>query len=678
MRKGKPWQRAASAVLSVLMFFSTFSSNIAYALEDPVITDDSGVVTESLEAEQPADTVTSEAVSSPSEDDTASSQPAESENTTGAPEETVTPEATATPAPEPEATPTAEPSATPSATPEPTEEPSATPSPTPELTGEPSATPSPTPEATVAPEETESPTEEFVAVAIEDATEGQIEAELGQELTLYAHLNRDDVALSYQWYKRYVEPIDNSEYDESLEEYDYATEEPTTYGYLNEGKTPAETLAENPDATWSGIELYRAVADAMKAIGADPSNINIAFNTRNYALEGFDIHAENVDGNIVIYADSDTEHATATLDENNEFVFVENGEDHSTDEQEVAAQSIATPESASLVSSMLDNGWEAIEGATGSDYTHTVDEYDAYTTYRCVITIEDADYIQAAKDALIASGADTDKLTDDAMDNTLVAEATISIPSMENTEEDSFGELSLEDQLKARLALSGISTYAAGVSLDSQSNPQWVVGLSAGMEYLTADMYAKIYGEDGKGGWLAEGRITGQQADRMWSYISGNFSGYGTANVLNDDGMPTGGTRTYQSFTLTDGNKLEINSDWYGKTVYFRYRNKSIVGNTDRGAAVSVPAAGRGTTYKDAVQVLFCYTVEENGTVYPLTIKEYVNQATSNGYSANGLAHITLNTISCNTFNVDPDRYLKDAEGCDSFTTEKVVPYNYL
>lgn len=665
MQKGKPWQRAASAALSVLMFFSTFSSNVAYALESPVITDENGIVTEALEAEQPSDTVTSEAVSSSSEEDTVSSQPAESENPAGEPEETVTPEVTATPAPEPEATPTAEPSATPSATPEPTEEPS--------------ATPSPTPEATVTPEETESPTEEFVAVAIEDATEGQVEAELGQELTLYAHLNRDDVALSYQWYKRYVEPIDNSEYDESLDEYGYAADEPTTYGYLSEGKTPAETLAENPDATWSGIELYRAVADAMNAIGADPSSINIAFNTRNYALEGFDIRAENVDGNIVIYADSETEHATATLDENNEFVFVENGEDHSADEQEVGTQSIATPESASLVSSMLDNGWEVIEGATGSDYTHTVDEFDAYTTYRCVITIDDAEYIQAAKDALIANGADAEKLTDDTMDNTLVAEATINIPSLNKNDEDPYNDLALEDQLKARLALSGISTYAAGVSLDSQSNPQWVVGLSAGMEYLTADMYAKIYGEDGKGGWLAEGKVTPQQADMYWSYIgSHGFNQQLYANVLNDDGLPTGQTRLYASFGLTDGNKLEINSDWYGKTVYFRYHNSNVVGNTDMGAAVSIPASGRGTTYKDAVQVLFCYTKEENGTVYPLTIKEYVSQATSNGYSANGLAHITLNTISCNTFNVDPDRYLKDAEGCDSFTTEKVVHYNYM
>ena len=90
-------------------------------------------------------------------------------------------------------------------------------------------------------------------------------------------------------------------------EYDYSDAEPTTYGYLNEDKTPAETLAENPDATWSGIELYRAVADAMAAIGADASNINIEFNTRNYALEGFEITAANVDGNIVISADKDNE-----------------------------------------------------------------------------------------------------------------------------------------------------------------------------------------------------------------------------------------------------------------------------------------------------------------------------------------------------------------------------------
>ena len=632
MQKGKTWQRVASAVLAVMMTMSTFSSTIAYAAEP--ITADSSLVTDAVSESTSTETV--EAL------DSASSSSSEEEITepVGTPVPTEMPDETDSS--EPEATP--EPTEVPTSTPEPTETPDAT------------ATPEPTevPEATETPDVDKS---DFVAVSLaDDATEGQVEAEIGDEVTFNAHVNRNDVNLHYQWYKRFIEPQD-TDYDMDVMEYDYSDAEPTAYGYLNEDKTPAETLADNPDATWSGIELYRAVADAMAAIGADASNINIEFNTRNYALEGFEITAANVDGNIVISADKDNEHATATLNENNEFVFTENTTN------DVAVQSAETEQSEESQDTLTANGWEAIEGATSDTYTHTIDEYDAYTTYRCVITIDDDNYIAAAKEELIANGADESKLTDDTLDNTITTEITVSIPSMEKSEDEMYNDLSVEDKLKQRLALSGIATYAAGVQLDSQTNPQWVTGLSAGMEYLTADMYAKIYGQDGKGGWLAEGKITPKQADRYWSYINSNgFSGYSTANVLDSNGFPTGATRTYKSFTLTDG-KLEINSEWYGKTVYFRYHNSNIVGNTATGAAVSIPASGRGTSYKDAVQVLFCYTVEENGSVYPLTIKEYVNQATSNGYSQNGMAHITLNTVSCNDFNVDPDRYLKDAEG---------------
>jgi hypothetical protein len=632
MQKGKTWQRVASAVLAVMMTMSTFSSTIAYAAEP--ITTDSSLVTDAVSESTSTETV--EAL------DSASSSSSEEEITepVGTPVPTEMPDETDSS--EPEATP--EPTEVPTSTPEPTETPDAT------------ATPEPTevPEATETPDVDES---DFVAVSLaDDATEGQVEAEIGDEVTFNAHVNRNDVNLHYQWYKRFIEPQD-TDYDMDVMEYDYSDAEPTTYGYLNEDKTPAETLADNPDATWSGIELYRAVADAMAAIGADASNINIEFNTRNYALEGFEITAANVDGNIVISADKGNEHASATLNENNEFVFTE------STTNDVTAQSAETEQSDESQDTLTANGWEAIEGATSDTYTHTIDEYDAYTTYRCVITIDDDNYIAAAKEELIANGADESKLIDDTLNNTITTEITVSIPSMEKSEDEMYNDLSVEDKLKQRLALSGIATYAAGVQLDSQTNPQWVTGLSAGMEYLTADMYAKIYGQDGKGGWLAEGKITPKQADRYWSYINSNgFSGYSTANVLDSDGLPTGATRTYKSFTLTDG-KLEINSEWYGKTVYFRYHNSNIVGNTATGAAVSIPASGRGTSYKDAVQVLFCYTVEENGSVYPLTIKEYVNQATSNGYSQNGMAHITLNTVSCNDFNVDPDRYLKDAEG---------------
>lgn len=632
MQKGKTWQRVASAVLAVMMTMSTFSSTIAYAAEP--ITADSSLVTDAVSESTSTETV--EAL------DSASSSSSEEEITepVGTPVPTEMPDETDSS--EPEATP--EPTEVPTSTPEPTETPDAT------------ATPEPTevPEATETPDVDES---DFVAVSLaDDATEGQVEAEIDDEVTFNAHVNRNDVNLHYQWYKRFIEPQD-TDYDMDVMEYDYSDVEPTTYGYLNEDKTPAETLADNPDATWSGIELYRAVADAMAAIGADASNINIEFNTRNYALEGFEITAANVDGNIVISADKGNEHASATLNENNEFVFTE------STTNDVTAQSAETEQSDESQDTLTAYGWEAIEGATSDTYTHTIDEYDAYTTYRCVITIDDDNYIAAAKEELIANGADESKLTDDTLDNTITTEITVSIPSMEKSEDEMYNDLSVEDKLKQRLALSGIATYAAGVQLDSQTNPQWVTGLSVGMEYLTADMYAKIYGQDGKGGWLAEGKITPKQADRYWSYINSNgFSDYNTANVLDSDGFPTGATRTYKSFTLTDG-KLEINSEWYGKTVYFRYHNSNIVGNTATGAAVSIPASGRGTSYKDAVQVLFCYTVEESGVTLPLTIKSYVQQATSNGYTQNGMAHITLNTVSCNDFNIDPDRYLKDAEG---------------
>lgn len=635
MSKGKTWQRVASAFLAAVMTFSTFSTTIAYAAE---ATTDSSITTDAV-----SDTDAAEEVDAT--DSAASSSTTEGEVTK--PEATEAPAATETPdetdATEPEETPA--PTEAPTPTPEPTESPEAT------------AEPEPTEE----PEETETPDvseSDFVAVGLaDDATEGQIDAEIGDEVTFNAHVNRDDVNLQYQWYKRFIEP-QTTEYDEDLMEYDYGGDEPTAYGFLVEGKTPAEVLAENPDAGWSGIELYRAVVSAMEAIGADTSNVNIEFGTRNYALEGFTITAAMVDGNVVISADKDNEHATGTLNENNEFAFAESSNnDIAVQPAEVQTEEEVDPDSLEA------NGWEAIEGATSDTYTHTVDEYDAYTTYRCVITIADDDYIAAAKQALVALGADESKLTDDALDNTFMSEITIHIPSMDADEEDRDADLSVEDKLKQRLALSGISTYAAGVQLDNQSNPQWVVGLSAGMEYLTADMYAKIYGQDGKGGWLAEGKITPQQADMYWTYIaSGGFSSRSTANVLDSDGLPTGETRKYRSFNLTDG-KLEINSEWYGKTVYFRYCNTNIVGNTATGTAVSVPAAGRGTSYKDAVQVLFCYVIEENGITLPLTIKEYVTQATHNGYSANNMAHVTLNTISANSFNIDPDQYLKDAEG---------------
>lgn len=641
----KIWQRVASAALAMIMSVSTVGTTVAYAAEQSITIEDSAVAEpETLTLDDATADTDASTPAEESESDSASSS-------TEQEEVTETPVVTETPSPTSEATATPEPTASP--------EPSASPSPTPEATASPSPVPSEEPEATQTPAVSTSETADsgFSAIVFDGATEGQLEVSLGQEVTLSAHLSRDDVDVSYQWFKHSEEKT-TEKYDKDDMVFDYGEDEPTSYGFLVSDQTPAEVLAENPDATWSGIELYLAVADALREIGQDPSEINIAFATRNYALEGFDIHAEMVDGQPVIYADSDTEHAVGKLNEDNEFVFTSTSDDNSVDTQSEDSSSM------SLIDSMLAAGWEAIEGATSETYTHTIDEADAYTTYRCVVTINDTDYIEAAKAALIASGADEAALTSDTMNNTMMTEVTFSIPELDNVDSETgdskLDVLDTEDLIKVKLAAAGISTYGASVGLDSQTNPQWIVGLSAGMEYLTADMYAKIYGPEG---WLTTGQITAEQADRYWTYLSGSAKDLVTANTLDDSGFPTGGVRYYASFDFTDGNKLEINSDWYGKTVYFRYYNPNVVGNTDQGTAVSIPAAGRGTTYKDAVQVLFCYTVEQDGTTLPLTIKQYVTNATNNGYTENGMAHITLNTFSCNNFNIDPERYLKDAAG---------------
>ena len=92
----------------------------------------------------------------------------------------------------------------------------------------------------------------------------------------------------------------------------------------------------------------------------------------------------------------------------------------------------------------------------------------------------------------------------------------------------------------------------------------------------------------------------------------------GTANVLDDNSFPTGATRQYMEFPLTDGNMLEVNSEWYGQTVYFRPHNSNNAW-TVTGTAVEVPAytavirdadknnygtGASGTKYKDAVVFL--------------------------------------------------------------------------
>ena len=162
--------------------------------------------------------------------------------------------------------------------------------------------------------------------------------------------------------------------------------------------------------------------------------------------------------------------------------------------------------------------------------------------------------------------------------------------------------------------------------------------------------------------WLAEGRITQAQADMYWTKL--DFSTSHTANVIDKStGLPTGQTRKYIGFRLTDGNKMEVLSEWYGKTVYFRQN-----GATGTGTAVEIPASTKvgqaGEQYKEAVTILSGY-IPDAGTPYYGGIAS----VGSNNYYENG-THITMYTVKVNSFNENPDAYLMDAEGnyrMDSF-----------
>ena len=125
-------------------------------------------------------------------------------------------------------------------------------------------------------------------------------ANVGDTVTLGVDLNREDVQVTYQW--QVLRRPSNSDTDaEPI--YNYAENEPTWYVFPLEGVSEHEALQANPDMTWNGIETYLAIVDALDEIGEDSTAVSLAWRTENYALEGYAIHAANVDGQVQIYAD---------------------------------------------------------------------------------------------------------------------------------------------------------------------------------------------------------------------------------------------------------------------------------------------------------------------------------------------------------------------------------------
>ena len=489
-------------------------------------------------------------------------------------------------------------------------------------------------------------TPDFTPLAIvEDAGE-LLQAKVGDEVTMSVALNRDDVAVQYQWQKWYApEPatVEDAVYDYTDAEGDLT---PTWYNYLVGDKKEAELLAENPDASWQGMELWTASRDAFEAIGESADELTFAWKTRNFALDGFAITAEKTEDSVVLFADKDDEHYVASKNDEGAYEFV----------------STQSSKSATIT-------WENIEGATEASFTHVVEENDRNTMYRCQVTIVDEVYLKQLKAYQNATQEDVvseDSETADSVKTEETPAATeVPVATTETVEADntilysaqkSFELPETMEEFSQKVATRFFSLARIDSNGPALSNDrQWIVGVNNNYEYITAKTYARVQQ------WLSEGRITQDQADMYWTKLA---EGSHTANVIDaQTGLPTGETRQYIGYLLTDGNKMEVLSDWYGETVYFRQ-----AGATGTGTAIEIPASTNvgeaGEQYKSAVTMLSAY-ISDAGTVYAGGTQSV---GSNNYYEDN--THIRLYTVEVNNFNRDPNKYLMDAEGnyrMDSF-----------
>lgn len=489
-------------------------------------------------------------------------------------------------------------------------------------------------------EDDEQPEDEpFEPLAILEPENGAtVQAAVGEEVTFQASVSREDVAVAYQW-QRYQRPAQGIVNAEAL--YDYDDGDTTEYRYVLDGMTEAQALAMNPDMLWPGIEMYHAVVAALDDIGADSSDVRIAWKTENFALEGYAISAAEVDGGLEVYADKDGERHVARLNQDGEWAF---GEAEAKQES--------------------DGTWQNIEGAVDPEYTFTVAERDYDASFRCEVTILDEGYLARCLALLEEQGVELNEEQKAAQQK--LYSLTMKVESGEE-------EILPADEAMTFSAARSMLRAAANTTPHLSADAQWVEGLSGNYEYITKDCYDRVTA------WYKEKKITKAQYDMFWTYLHPlGWNGAVQVNVLDSKGFPTGKTRICNGFDLTDG-MLEVNSEWYGKTVYFR-----VAGSGGTGTAINIPAytdltvdengnyveSATGTLYKKAITFLNPY-VPDVKSMY----KNFLGHTTDGegwlkSQGADNLPngsrtdmHIQIYTVDCESFNADPQRYMVDAEG---------------
>lgn len=319
--------------------------------------------------------------------------------------------------------------------------------------------------------ENEPEDEPFEALVILDPENGAaVQAGVGEEVTFKAPVSREDVAVAYQW-QRFQKPAAGSVQTEAL--YDYAEGETTEYWYALDDMREAEALAMNPDMLWPGIEMYYATVAALDEIGADSSDVSIAWKTPNFALEGYTISAAETESGIEVYADKDDERHVAHLNENSEWEFGEAEE---------------KPETT--------GAWLNIEGANGPEYAFTVEERDYDASFRCEVTVLDEVYLEQCLSILEEQGIE---LTEEqrAAEQKLYSV----VMSVENGKEEALPE---DEPMTFSMARSMLRAAASGKPQLS-ADAQWIEGLDGNYQYITKDTYDRV------SEWLAKGEITETQ-----------------------------------------------------------------------------------------------------------------------------------------------------------------------
>ena len=470
-------------------------------------------------------------------------------------------------------------------------------------------------------------------------------AQIGENIQFAVELNRDDVDVSYQW-QRLQEY--SSETFEMNPIYQYGDEEPTWYSFVLEDINETQYLIEHPDATWPGIETYYAITEALREIGEDTSNLSIAWHTPNFALQGYSISAVRESGEPKIYASKDGNLYTASLGADGKWTF--------TDE---AAEAMET--------------WVDIENATEAIYQLTVGKNDYSACFRCVITITDEEYKTLCRNIFEKQGI---ILAEDQLQaEQILYSSSYRVFPLDEQETQKSENVTIYSSINSQKAIAGNPALS--------DDAQWITGLNSSYEYITKDTYDRVTE------WLHEGKITQVQADRYWTgLLASGFGGKRQANVLDSSGFPVGDDSTYRAyrgFNLTN-NMLEVNSEWYGKTVYFRPDANGADAWESVGTAIDIPAytdlekdgdgdyidSSSGTRYKSAITVLNPFVLD-TGSKY----KQYVEigslTTTASHEKGKGWVinddgsisdnHITIYEISCETFNASPEEFLMDAEG---------------